>query len=311
MTLPARLSGVIPPVCTPLTPAGEVDTVSLARLVDQLAGAGVDGLFVLGSTSEAAFLTDRQRVAVVDTVVGQLNGALPVLAGAIDMTTPRVVEHARAALAAGADAVVATAPFYTRVARPEIERHYRLLADRVEAPVFAYDLPVATGVKLPAALVLALAADGVLAGLKDSSPELGELRAVLAGVQDGVTGPDFAVLTGSELVVDAALLMGAHGVVPGLGNVDPHGYVRLVAACAERDWARARVEQDRLARLFALVEAGDPGRMGRGSAAIGGFKTALYLRGWIDHPTTAEPQVPLNEAETERVAKHLAGAGLL
>lgn len=311
MSPTARLTGVVPPVCTPLTPEGEVDTVSLARLVDHLAGAGVDGLFVLGSTSEAAFLTDRQRVTVVDTAVGQLDGALPVLAGAIDMTTPRVAEHARAALAAGADAVVATAPFYTRVQPQEVERHFRLLAERVQAPVYAYDLPSAVGTKLGADLVLTLAADGVLAGIKDSSPELAGLREVLAGVRDGVTGPDFAVLTGSELVVDAALLLGAHGVVPGLGNVDPHGYVRLVAACARGDWAQARTEQDRLARLFALVDAGDPARMGRGSSAIGGFKTALYLRGWIDHPTTAEPQVPLDEAETERVAKRLAGAGLL
>ncbi|GAA3861332.1 dihydrodipicolinate synthase family protein [Streptomyces sedi] len=311
MSLPARLTGVVPPVCTPLTPEGEVDTVSLARLVDHLVGAGVDGLFVLGSTSEAAFLTDRQRVTVVETVAAQVDGALPVLAGAIDMTTPRVVDHARAALDAGADAVVATAPFYTRVQRQEVERHFRVLAERVQAPVLAYDLPAAVGTKLGAELVLTLAAEGVLAGLKDSSTELAVLRDVLAGVREGAAGEGFAVFTGSELVVDAALLLGAHGVVPGLGNVDPHGYVRLFAACAEGDWARARTEQDRLARLFALVDEGDPGRMGRGSSAIGGFKTALYLRGWIDHPTTAVPQVPLDEAETARVAKHLAGAGLL
>ncbi|WP_062207575.1 dihydrodipicolinate synthase family protein [Streptomyces sp. NBRC 109706] len=311
MTLPARLAGVIPPVCTPLTPRGEVDTASLTRLVDQLVGAGVHGLFLLGSTSEAAFLTDRQRVTVVETVAARVDGALPVLAGAIDMTTPRVIEHATAALAAGADAVVATAPFYTRVQPQEIERHFRALAHRVQAPVFAYDLPVAVHSKLGADLVLRLAADGVLAGLKDSSPELGVFREVLRELREGPAGDGFAVLTGSELIVDAALLLGADGVVPGLGNVDPHGYVRLVGHCARGEWQAAAAEQNRLGRLFALVDEGSPARMGRGSAAIGGFKTALYLRGWIDHPTTAEPQIPLDERETERVAHHLATAGLL
>ena len=61
MTTAAPLSGVIPPVCTPLTPDLEVDIASLTRLVDHLLDGGVDGLFVLGSTSEVAFLPDAHR----------------------------------------------------------------------------------------------------------------------------------------------------------------------------------------------------------------------------------------------------------
>nr|BFE84252.1 hypothetical protein GCM10020093_068530 [Planobispora longispora] len=58
------------------------------------------------------------------------------------------------------------------------------------------------------------------------------------------------------------MLAGADGAVPGLGNVDPHGYVRLVRACAEGRWAEARAEQDRLTRLFGIVEAVDPATAG-------------------------------------------------
>ncbi|RKN46727.1 dihydrodipicolinate synthase family protein [Streptomyces hoynatensis] len=306
MSLSGRLAGVIPPVCTPLTPDGDVDTGSLVRLVDHLTGAGVDGLFVLGSSSEAAFLTDRQRRTVVETVAGHVGGALPVLAGAIDMTTPRVLDHARAVLAAGADAVVATAPFYTRTHPAEIDRHFRLLAERAGAPVFAYDLPASVHSKLDAALVLGLAADGVLAGVKDSSGDEATLREIVAGAPAG-----FAVLTGSEVLVDTALFLGADGVVPGLGNVDPHGYVRLYRYGRAGDWDQAKEEQRRLAALFAMVHVGSPARMGRGSAALGAFKTALALRGIIAHATLAEPQLPLAPEEVERIGKLLAAADLL
>lgn len=61
MILPAPLTGVVPPVCTPLTPDREVDVPSLLRLVDHLMAGGVHGLFVLGSSSEAAHLRDAQR----------------------------------------------------------------------------------------------------------------------------------------------------------------------------------------------------------------------------------------------------------
>ena len=60
-------------------------------------------------------------------------------------------------------------------------------------------------------------------------------------------------MTGSEIVVDNALQMGAHGVVPGLANVDPHGYVRLWDHAQAGDWEAARKEQERLCRLFEMV----------------------------------------------------------
>ncbi len=119
------------------------------------------------------------------------------------------------------------------------------------------------------------------------------------------------MLTGSEVVVDAALALGADGAVPGLANVDPHGYVRLYRLALAGDWDGARAEQERLCALFGMVGVGDPTRMGGGSSALGAFKAALRLRGVIDCPTTAEPQIPLSAQEVERVGKFLAGAGLL
>ncbi|WP_433473711.1 dihydrodipicolinate synthase family protein [Spirillospora sp. CA-142024] len=309
MTNAVPLSGVVPPVCTPLTPDREVDTASLTRLVDHLLAGGVHGLFVLGSSSETAFLPDRHRRTALDTVLGHVAGRVPVLAGVIDMTAPRVADHARAAAEAGADAVVATAPFYTRTHPAEIAVHFRTVAEAADVPLYAYDLPVSVHSKLTADLLLDLAAEGVLAGLKDSSGDEAGLREVIIGRRDrGLRS--FAVLTGSELTVDAALWMGADGVVPGLGNVDPHGYVRLYEAAARGDWETARAEQERLFRLFRLVHVGGP-HMGRSSSALGAFKAALFLRGVIDHPTTALPQIPLDDDDISRVKTYLSEAALI
>lgn len=310
MPIPAPLTGVVPPVCTPLTPDREVDVPSLIGLVDHLTAGGVDGLFVLGTSSEAAYLTDAHRRLVVETVVAHVAGRLPVLAGAIDMTTPRVLDHVAYATAAGADAIVATAPFYARTHPAEIARHFRLVAARSSVPVFAYDLPSSVHTKLEPELLLSLAAEGVLAGLKDSSGDLASFRAVVTGARARSDIAGFTALTGSELVVDSALALGADGAVPGLANVDPHGYVRLDRLCRAGDWAGARSEQERLCALFGMTGVGE-GRMGGTSSALGAFKAALYLRGVIACPVTAEPQVPLSEAEVERVGKYLAGAGLL
>ncbi|WP_411127519.1 dihydrodipicolinate synthase family protein [Streptomyces sp. x-19] len=315
MALTVPLHGVIPPVCTPLDPHGEVDTASLTRLVCHLLDAGVHGLFALGSSGEAAYLTNHQRATVLETVVTAAAGRVPVLAGVIDTTTARVLEHARTATALGADALVATAPFYTRTHPREIAAHFRHLRTATRRPLIAYDIPVSVPSKLSPALVRELAEEGTLVGLKDSSGDDGALRRLLValgGRSARRTGPapDFAVLTGSELTADAALLAGADGIVPGLGNVDPAGYVRLYDAARAGDWPRAAAEQERLVALFDLTDTGPESEMGRSSSALGGFKAALALLGVIDHRATALPQLPLGEKSLAEVGRRLAEAGL-
>lgn len=302
ITSPLRLRGVIPPVVTPLTPDLEVDVGSLERLVGFLLEGGVDGLFVLGSTSEAAFLPERHRDLVLEVVSGVASGQVPILAGGIDMTTMRVIDQAQRAAKAGCAGLVVTAPFYARTHPAEIARHYRMLAECSSIPIYAYDVPVSVHSRLERSLILELAAEGVLAGLKDSSGDIDGLRQLLTLRRDHKRPMDtFSVFTGSEVTVDFALRAGAEGAVPGLANVDPHGYTKLYRLCTTGDWATAASEQERLVRLFAIVDVGDSSRMGPSSSSIGAFKAALHLKGVIDCPVTAPPQVPLDAHEVEAV----------
>jgi 4-hydroxy-tetrahydrodipicolinate synthase len=299
--------GVVPPLCTPLTEDGEVDTASLRTLAAFQLEAGVHGLFVGGSTGEIAQLTDAARDTALRTVVAAAAGRVPVLAGVIDTGTRRVLEHARRAEALGADAVVVTAPFYVGVGEAEVRAHYELLHAALRLPLVAYDIPANTGYKLPPALLAGLARDGVIAAVKDSSGDLEAFQQVM----DGTEGTGTACLTGSETLADLAMARGADGIVPGLGNVDPHGYVRLYEAARAGDAGAARAEQRRLAGLFAaLTGIPDRRRVGRISAALGAFKAALYARGVIRHPGTQAPLLPLTGEETRAVADLLARAGL-
>jgi 4-hydroxy-tetrahydrodipicolinate synthase len=308
---PKLLRGVVPPVCTPFTADYRVDEKSLRRLVNYLIDGGVHGLFVLGSTSEVAYLTDKNRAEVIRIAIDETAGRVPVVAGAIDMTTLRVNEHVRAAVEAGIDGIVLTAPFYVRTHPEEIALHFKLVKEACgDVPLYAYDIPVAAnGVKLETSTVLKMAKEGVIQGLKDSSGNDAGIRAVVLGAQK-LGLKDFVVLTGSELTVDSALMAGAHGVVPGIGNIDPVGYVKIFDYVAAGDHKAARAEQERLTEMFGLVDVGAPSRMGRGSSALGAFKASLKLLGIIEDGRTAPPQIPLNSDEIAAIIPFLKNAGL-
>jgi 4-hydroxy-tetrahydrodipicolinate synthase len=308
---PKLLRGVVPPVCTPFTPDYEVDEKSFRKLINHLIDGGVHGLFVLGSTSEVAYLTDKRRAEVVRIAIDETAGRVPVVAGAIDTTTLRVNEHVRAAVEAGVDGIVITAPFYVRTHPEEIMNHFRLVKKACgDVPLYAYDIPVAVnGVKLETATVLKMAKEGVIQGVKDSSGNDAGIRAVVLGAQK-MEIKDFVILTGSELTVDSALMAGADGVVPGVGNIDPAGYVRIFDYVAQGNYEAARKEQERLFEMFGLVDVGATGRMGRGSSAIGAFKASLKLLGIIEDGRTAPPAIPLNAEEIAAIVPFLKNAGL-
>lgn len=306
--LPADVSGIVPPVSTPMTEDFEVDEHSLRRLIAFHLDAGVSGLFMLGSTGEAVFLTDAQRARVLEIAVDAVAGRVPVLAGIVDMTTARCLDHARAARRAGADALVLTAPFYMTPSQYEVLEHFRCVRAAVDLPILAYDIPVAVHTKLERQTILALAREGTIVGVKDSSGSEATFRALAL---DRATLPRFVLFTGSELLVDLAVYVGASGAVPGLANVDPHGFVRLYRAAAAGDWQAARREQARIFRLFEIVRAATPGRMGGGSAAFGAFKTALMLRGVIATNVVGRPQSRLNDEEVARVREILRTVDLL
>ncbi len=300
-------TGVVPPVVTPLTASFEVDYPSYERVLEHLIGNGVHGLFVLGSTSEVVFHDEATRRRIIESAVKVANGRAPVIVGAIDPTTDRVIGHARAAQQAGAAAVVVTPPFYTRTNQAETIDHFRYVREAIDIPVIAYDIPVCVGLKLDRKSTVTLAREGTIGGLKDSSADDGNLRYVLADTRDL---PDFFAMTGSEIVVDSVLNMGAHGVVPGLANVDPSGYVRLWNHCQSGDVAAARAEQERLCRLFQMVWV-SVARTSAGSAGVGAFKTAMRRLGIIDTNVMARPQRALNDAEAREIEVLLRDCGLL
>jgi 4-hydroxy-tetrahydrodipicolinate synthase len=302
------IGGIIPPVCTPFDSGLEVDVESLERLLGFLLEEGVSGVFVLGSSGESAYLTDTQRDVVVEVAVKTVAGQVPVLAGVIDMTTPRMIEHAGRALNLGADALVATAPFYAQVTeQPEVDLHFRSLKSAANAPLLAYDIPAAVHTKLGRDELLALAADRVIDGLKDSSGDIAGMREVVMGTRSVAR---FAVFTGSELIIDCAMQVGGSGAVPGLGNVDPRGFVELFQSCRAGDWEKARSQQERLITLFGITRCAKPGK-GRTAAGLGGFKTALMLRGIIATNAMALPQAALDNDETAAVREVLVTTGLL
>ncbi len=301
----SRLRGILPPVLTPLTPDETVDERSLRRLVDFLVGAGVHGLWVMGTTGELPCLPEAERARAVAVVVEQAAGRVPVVAGVGDSSTALALRHARHAAEAGVDGLASTPPHYFPHAMDEVVAHFRALKEaHPELPLLIYHIPQTVKVRMTLDVTLTLAREGVCAGIKDSQNDLEWFRSLVLAVRDEGLTERFRCLLGSRVLIDAGLAVGAVGAVPAVANVAPAACVAVYEAMARGDLTAAVVAQELAIRFedLKLVARGGSSN----AASLGAMKHVLRLWGVIDHAVLTRPLRPLAPAEAEELRRRLA-----
>src|SRR5437870_2297432 len=219
---------------SPLTPSGQVDTEAVGRVADYILAGGCSGLFVLGGVGEGAWLSHEQRGGVVEATVRATAGRAPILVGLMLPGTAPARDAARQAADAGADALVVGSPYYFGVDAASQQRHVEAILAATPLPVLLYNIPQCTHTPLARETVEALVAEPRVLGVKDSWGDMPYFQSLLTLK---LKRPNFRVLQGHEHAAMASLLLGADGLIPGLGNVAPRVLVSMVQAARAGDVA--------------------------------------------------------------------------
>jgi 4-hydroxy-tetrahydrodipicolinate synthase len=304
----SRFTGIFTPLVSPIHPDGEPDIESLRRLVDYQVDGGVSGFWAMGTSSEFAAFDAAERAAMTATVVEAGRG-LPVIVNISDASSRRAIEHARAAAAAGAHAVAATPPYYYPHSQDEVLRHYHILRDAVDLPLFVYNIPQTVRVRVELSTLTSLIDAGIVAGMKDSQNDLEYMRQVAMHVQD--TRATFALFAGTRYLIDAAVLVGASGAIPSIANAFPRLCVEAFDRASAGDFNAAAACCRRLAGLENITSVVGGGS--RNAAVLGLIKALLTGGSVIASPHLTAPFRTLNETEVEAAvsrARAREGAGI-
>lgn len=297
------LSGIIPPLITPLKDRDTLDREGLERLVEHLIKSSVSGLFVLGTTGEGPSLSYRLRRELIEHTCKLTQGRVPVLVGITDTSFTESVNLARYSADAGATHVVLAPPYYFPAAPPEMLEYVQDLVSEMPLPLFLYNMPGLTKVSFEIDLVRrALDMPGVC-GVKDSSCDMIYFHRLIEVAKQR---PDWSVLVGPEELTAEAVLLGGHGGINGGANLHPELYVKMYQAAATQDLQRTRELHAEVMRL-----AGSIYTVGRHkSAIIKGIKCALSILG-ICEDHMAEPFHRFRDAERGIIRERLVNLGLI
>lgn len=284
------VTGVIPPIGTPLTDHDRVDEAALRRLARYLVSAEVHGLLANGTMGGFAFLTDDEQVRAISIVVEEVNGAVPVMGGVGETSTSRAIRKAKRIAQEGVTHLSILPPFYFLAAQEHHVAYFSEIAAAVDLPIFLYDNPFLTKNPIHPETIAELQQKiPSIVGIKESNQDMYNLQTLLKLTS---SRQDFSVLTGSEFLIVVALQMGCSGFVGGLHNICPHMAVDLYTSYNSGNLQRAREIQQDLISTWQIFKYGN---------IWGAFDEALRYLGLAERATGAPYVSRLTSEETTKV----------
>ena len=289
-----KLEGIWTPIPTPLTMQGKIDQAATRRLVDFLIESGIDGILPLGTSGEFALLTRIERISLIETVVDQVNNQVPVVAGVSDPSIGNVLQLSADAKNVGADAVIATPPYYFTTTDEGHYEHFKTISESIDLPLMIYNIPEWTHSFVAPETVQRLADEKLVVGMKCTEYNFLNLIRFLKTSKTKIS-----IFTGSDALAYSNLEFGGSGGILGSANVAPKIASRIFDDYKKGDLKSARESQERLLPVIDALS------VGRYPAAL---KEAMEL---IGHPVgpLKEPLQGLSIAEKKLVARHLKLGG--
>ena len=293
-----RLSGVFPPIPTPFDGDGEVALDDLAGNLERWNETDLAGYVVLGSNGEAAYLTEQEKRAVLETARRAIPSSKLMIAGTGCESERQTISCTKEAAQIGADVALVLTPHYYdgKMTHDSLVRYYQAVADASPIPIMVYNVPKFTHVDMPAETIAQAASHSNVIGVKDSSGNITKL-----GDTVRLTGARFQVLAGSAGFLFAGLALGAVGGVLALANIAPQQAIDIYAAFKAGQWDRAAELQRRMIPVNTAITA----RFG-----VAGLKAALEMLGYYGGPVRS-PLLNLEESEKRTLRQVLAAGGLL
>lgn len=244
-----KLTGIIPPLVTPLDASGKIDEKALKRLIEYCIQGGVSGIFMLGSCGEGTSLTGEQKRTAVKCALEAAEGKVPVLTGVLETSTEKILEEIRCYEQLGAEYFVSAVPYYLSPGGQEgILEHYRFLAEHTKGSLIAYNIPPYVHYDiLPETMKKILEIPGVIA-VKDSTGDWSLCQKALFLNESG------GILSGNEDFCGAAMLFGAEGCVPCLANAYPEFYSRFYRYAMEKNIDKVLECQKAVVKMKKILE---------------------------------------------------------
>ena len=281
-----ELRGLGTALITPFKADKSVDYEALARLLDTQLTGPVDYIVVLGTTGEAATMTEDEKREVRTFIRKYVNGRLPLVLGVGGNNTAAVCETLKTIDLTGFEAILSVCPYYTKPNQEGLYQHFCAVAEASPILVILYNVPGRTGVNLLPETVMRIyeAHPDKIAGIKEASGNVEQIKHLIDLAKDKLL-----VISGDDGIACEIMEAGGAGLISVASNAFPEDFYDIVH---KKDQAK-QAQYDQMIKL--LFKEGNPV----------GIKAVLAQKGIIQNYLRL-PLVPASEDLQEEIQKEMA-----
>ena len=286
-----ELKGLGTALITPFDAHGKVDFEALARLLDTQLTGFVDYLVVLGTTGEAATMTEDEKHEVRTFIRKYVNGRLPLVLGVGGNCTAVVCESLRTIDLSGFKAILSVCPYYNKPNQEGLYQHFCKVAETSPIPVILYNVPGRTGVNLLPETIMRIynAYPEKIIGIKEASGNIAQIKDLIARANSKLKIKNyelpFLVISGDDGIACEVMEAGGAGLISVASNAFPEDFWHIVH---DKDASLQAKYEEMVQLLFA---EGNPV----------GIKAVLAERGVIGNYLRL-PLVPASHSLQQKIA---------
>ncbi|WP_333661516.1 4-hydroxy-tetrahydrodipicolinate synthase [Chishuiella changwenlii] len=283
-----QLVGTGVALVTPFHEDGSVDYASLEKLVNYNIDGGVDYLVILGTTAEAATLTNDEKKKVIETIKKANNKRVPLVLGIGGNNTAEVIKEYQETDLSEYCAILTVSPYYNKPNQEGIYQHYKAIAESTDANIILYNVPGRTGSNIDPETTIRLANEFKnIVAIKEASPNFLQSTDILRTN----TREDFHIISGDDEYALPMVLAGGSGVISVIAQGLPQLFSSMIKEGLNRDVNAAYEKHYKAVEITrAIFEEGNPC----------GIKTVLSNKG-ICSAQTRLPLVPASEKLTNKI----------
>lgn len=208
-------TGIATALYTPIT-NGEIDYEEFERLIEFQLRSDIAALVFLGTTGEAATISDEERKNIIEFAVKRVKGRVPVIIGCGSNSTKRAAELTLQAKSLGADCSLSVTPYYNKCSQDGLIAHYFEIEKQSAFPQIVYNVPSRTGVDVSPETYGRLSELYSVVGIKEANQSPEKLVGTFSALNDNIP-----VYSGADEANRTFYSIGAKGAISVLSNIIP------------------------------------------------------------------------------------------
>ena len=245
------LQGSLVALVTPMFPNGDVDYVSLERLIDWHIEEGTDGIVSVGTTGESATLNLNEHIEVISHTCKYINKRVPVIAGTGANSTKEAVELTQESKLIGADYALIVTPYYNKPNQKGLIYHYETIADAADINQILYNVPSRTACDMHPKTVDILSSHKNIVGIKEAVDDMARIKE-LVDISKNSEG-NFFIYSGDDPTFMESMNIGTHGVISVAANVIPKSISNICKLMKNDSFDEARLLNINNSNLYKLL----------------------------------------------------------